>query len=282
MAREFGYLNVVAISTGNHGNAAAAYSAAGGRRCLIFCHEQAPELQLALMRHYGAAVFQGGRQAEMVKRLVGRGDWFPSVILCPRDGSANPFGLEGFKVIAFEIFEQLAGRIPDRVFVPVGSGDGIYGIWKGFMELCAIGRAGRTPRMYACQAAGANPYVRAFCAGAHHLTAVNSAKTVALSIAEKIGSEQALRVIYESGGAALEADDEEILRTATCLAHEGFALEPASACAVACARRLENPGSEIWVAIGTGAAVKWPPSITNGFRAPEKLPADFDKVEELL
>ena len=284
MARQLGFRNVAAVSTGNHGAAAAAYSAAGGRRCVVFCHEDAPDQQLALMQLYGATVFRGGRRDDMLRGLVVRGDWFPDCILCPRGGCANPFGIEGFKTIAFEIFEQLEGKVPDRVFVPVGSGDGLYGIWKGFCELQQIGIADRAPRMYACQAAGADPYVRAFRAGASRLTALESVHTIALSIAEKIGGEQALQAVYDSAGAALRASDEEILQAARCLAREGYALEPASAAALACAQALAHDrfGSEIWVAIGTGATVKWPETLNSGFNRSEKLPADFDRVEELL
>ena len=284
MAREFGFSNVVAVSTGNHGNAAAAYSSAAGNRCVVFCHQNAPELQLALMGSYGATVVRGGRQDAMVRALVARGDWFPSWIVCPRAGFANPFGIEGFKTIAFEIYRQFGKVVPDRVFVPVGSGDGIYGIWKGFVELQRTGQSDRLPRMYACQATGANPYVRAFRDGKKRLTPVERANTVALSIEEKIGGELALGAVYESGGAALNVTDDEMLLTARCLAREGLALEPASAAAVACASKLMEDGceQERWVAIGTGAAIKWPQTAAREFVMPEKLPPDYEDVSQLI
>jgi threonine synthase len=263
MAREFGLDAVVAVSTGNHGNAAAAYSAAGRRRCTVFCHADAPALQLALMRFYGAHVFQGGDRHGKARELVEQGGCFPCASICPRDGYANPYGIEGFKTIAFEVFHQLGSRVPDRVFAPVGSGDGLYGIWKGFVELRRAGTASRTPRMYACQAAGANPYVRAFESRAARLTEVAPVKTVALSIGEPIGGETALQALYESDGGALAVEDPVILENAARLAREGIALEPASATAVACARNLAASAAEgeIWVAVGTGAAVKWPNSL---------------------
>lgn len=284
MARELGFSCVVAVSTGNHGNAAAAYSSAAGARCVVFCHPDAPELQLALMAAYGATVIRGGRSDAMVRALVARNSWFPSWIVCPRAGFANPFGIEGFKTIAFEIFQQLGGKVPDRVFVPVGSGDGLYGIWKGFKELQCTGQSDRLPRMYACQSTGANPYVRAFRDGKKHLTPLECAHTVALSIEEKIGGELALRAVYESGGAALEVTDDEILRSASGLARKGLALEPASAAAMACASNLTEDGgdAERWVVIGTGAAIKWPPASGRPFVMPEKLPPDYDDVSQLI
>src|SRR5207247_9821402 len=121
-------------------------------------------------------IVRGGRRGAPGKALVERGDWFPSSILCPRDGYANPFGVEGFKTIAFEIVQQLNGRAPDRVYAPVGSGDGLYGVWKGFVELRRIGAVDRMPRMVACQASGANPYVRAFRLGERTVRAVANAR----------------------------------------------------------------------------------------------------------
>ena len=137
--------------------------------------------------------------------------------------------------------------------------------------------------MYGCQAAGADPYVRAFEARAERLTELPSVQTIALSIAEKIGGEQALRAVYDSGGAAMRVADEDILKAVRCLASEGLALEPASAAALACAQALlpERSPSELWVTIGTGAAVKWPDSIGLGFSRPRKLSPDLDSIEEL-
>ncbi len=284
MARLLGFSRTVAISTGNLGNSVAAYSSAAGLQCTIFCNPGAPELQIALMQRYGARVFRGGDQNALVRRLVERGGWFPATVVCPRDGFANPYGVEGFKTMAFEIFEQLGNRVPDRLFAPAGSGDGLYGIWKGFDELYRLGISKSRPKMIACQAEGADFYVRAIRSGAKKLTALPAVSTVALSIAEKIGGELTLGALYESQGTAMSVSDEQMLITARELGREGFALEPASAASVACAHMIADeatPG-EIWVAIGTGAAVKWPQDLTSGFAMPGALPPDFRDIDSLL
>jgi threonine synthase len=141
----------------------------------------------------------------------------------------------------------------------VGSGDGVYGIWKGFRELASARAIPRTPRMIACQAAGADSTVRAFRGRSRRHRPLEETRTVALSIAEKITGDHALRAVYESDGEARSASDEEILAATHRLARMGFALEPASAAALACAEQAidDSPG-ETWVLIGTGAAVKWP------------------------
>ena len=265
-----------------------AYSAAGSLKCVIFCNPGAPDLQLALMQHYGARVFRGGNQAELARKLVARGGWYPATVICPRDGFANPYGIEGFKTIALEIFDQLGGCVPDRVFVPTGSGDGLYGIWKGFVELREVGMADRVPLMIACQATGAAGYVQAVCNRALRLTEVPSVSTIALSIAEKIGGELTLKAIYRSQGTAMAVTDSEMIATVAALGKEGLALEPASAATVACARSMaalesgETGKGEIWVAIGTGAAIKWPQNIVAESEMPAALAPDFENIDELI
>ena len=284
MARWFGYSRTLAISTGNLGNAVSAYSAAAGLHCAIFCNAKAPDLQLAMMEHYGSRVFRGGDQNALARKLVERGGWYPATVICPRDGFGNPYGIEGFKTIAFEIFEQLEGRVPDRVFAPAGSGDGLYGIWKGFRELHHLGIAKTLPRMFACQASGADCYVRAVRSRSRKLTALPSVSTAALSIAEKIGGELTLGALYQSQGDAIAVSDAEMFDAVHALSRVGLALEPASAASFAVARALgaETGAGETWVAIGTGAAVKWPRDITDRFTMPDELPGDFSNIDELL
>lgn len=280
VARHFGFNQTVAISTGNHGNSVSAYSAAAGLGCTIFCNPGAPELQLALMARYGSRVFRGGDANALVRQMVERGGVFPASIVCPFGGFSNPFGIEGFKTIAFEIFDQLKRRVPDRVFVPAGSGDGIYGIYKGFTELRDLGLTDRVPKMIACQAAGAACYVKAIEENAPRPIRIAHPETIALSIAEEIGGYPALAAIRESGGTAIAVDDEAIRAAALECARAGFAIEPASASSVAVAMTLDNDG-ETWVAIGTGALTKWPPLITEGFRMPDALPADYADLDGL-
>lgn len=283
MAREFGFQRTAAISTGNHGCAASAYSAAAGMRCVVFCHAGAPPSQLALMASYGARVVRGGDQEALFRALLRRGDHFPCSIFCPRAGYANPFGIEGFKTIAFEIYEQLGHRVPHRVFVPVGSGDGIYGVWKGFRELRELGRGGHAPKMIACQTSGADSAFRAFRQKSRHTEPLDSAQTVALSIAERVTGDHALRAVYQSGGSVLTCSDEEALAAMRLLMSQGLALEPASAVALACLQQVasEATDGETWIIIGSGAAVKWS-TMTEGFEMPRLWAPDVANVDEIF
>lgn len=284
MARQFGMKETVAISTGNLGNSVAAYSAAAGLGCTIFCNPDAPELQPALMQRYGARVFRGGNANALVRQMVERGGVFPASIVCPLGGFANPYGIEGFKTIAFEIFEQLGRRVPEAVLVPAGSGDGLYGIWKGFSELHWFGLSDRVPRIIGCQANGADCYADAMASGAPHPTHVPHPRTVALSIAEEIGGYPALDAMRQSGGDSIAVPDDAILDAMRQLTGQGIAIEPASSTPLAVARAIaaRQRAGETWVLIGTGTLVKWPPLVTAGTSMPRLLPPDFTDLGALL
>ncbi len=279
MAKHFGFERVVAISTGNHGNAMSAMAAAGGLKATVLCDAAAPALQLALMHAYGAQVVRGGNAGAMVLDLIKRGETFPCTIYSLREPYSNPFGIEGFKTIAFELWQQL-GQVPHRVFVGVASGDGIYGIWKGFRELREAGLTATVPRIVGCQTTGANSLVRAFRSGAQTITPLEEIHTVASSLAEFAAGRQALRAVYDSGGEALEVTDDETLDAMRWMAKRGIALEPSSAVPLAClrkARLLEgksNNDGEVWVAIGSGSAAKWPDDVLRGYTMPQILPED--------
>jgi threonine synthase len=277
MAKHFGFKRVIAISTGNHGNAMAAMAAAGGLKATVLCNVEAPALQLALMQAYGARVVRGGNAEAMVLDVIRRGDTFPCTTLSMQKAYSNPFGVEGAKTIAFEIWQDL-GRVPDRVFVGVGSGDGLYGIWKGFRELHECGLSARVPKIIGCQTIGANSLVRAFRKKAETITRLKSIETVAASLAEYATGNQALRAIRESGGEALEVTDKETLDSMRWMSQRGIALEPSSAVPLACLRRARaaqgtrKNSSEIWVTIGSGAAAKWPEDLLRGFKMPSVEP----------
>jgi threonine synthase len=271
----------VAKSTGNHGNSMAAYAAVTQLESAVVCNRDTPLLQLALMSGYGARIIRGGRQDEILLDMVREHSYFPCTILWPQAGISNPFGVEGFKTIAFEIVRQLGGKTPDRVFIPVGSGDGVYGIWKGFRELHERGLIAAAPRIVGCQPEGANSAAIAWRSGAQTVTALAEVETGALSVAELATGDHALRAIFESGGSMMEVSEAEILRARRDLLRHGFALELASALPYACASALQGEREgETWVLIGSGAAVKWPESFTNGFRTPTEASSETTTLSE--
>lgn len=265
VARASGYKRVVAISTGNHGASVAAFAAAAGLHSRIYCHPGAPDLIVRLMRRYGAEVIRDSSDhAAKVREELSQGDVFPCVSLNAHEGFSNPFGIEGFKTIALELCEQMGRRAPDRVFIPVGSGDGIFGISQGFKELHAAGEIERLPQLVGCHSAAAPALSFALAADSHEVVTVPPGNTCALSVAEAFCGPHVIRAIKETNGHSAGIAESQIREAMIEIGAFGFALEPASSLTWAAAADAapDSTAGETWVLIGSGAAPKWPESLT--------------------
>ena len=93
---------------------------------------------------------------------------------------SNPFGIEGYKTIAFEIAEDLDWTAPDVVADPSCYSDGLFGIWKGWTELHALGLVKHRPRMLAAEPYG--PLAHALARGLETPEKVASGSSIAASL----------------------------------------------------------------------------------------------------
>ena len=270
-ARQFGYDRICCTSSGNHGVSMAAYAAAAGLRSLVLFPPDAPPSVVAEVRHYGgeAVIVEpargSGSALALLEALHREHGWFISNRNAPLvEGRrfGNPFGLEGYKTIAYEIWHQLGGRVPTWCCVPVGGGDGIAGIWRGFHELTELGLVETPPRMVACQPEAGDSVVAAWRAGLAEVAPVRVQPTIALSLVDRLSGDHALRAVRESGGRAVAVSDEAIRDAGEELGRHGVALEPSSATALAGLRALGKEGGlrpgESAVVLGTGAGLRWP------------------------
>ncbi len=131
---------IASSSTGNAGAAAAAYATRAGLPSIIFTVVGAAGPMMTQMQAYGAlvvAVEDKAHRWTLLEAGVRRFGWFPtSPFFGPVVGS-NPYGIEGYKSLAYEIAEQLEWRVPDWVVLPVCYGDALVGMARGFAELVA-------------------------------------------------------------------------------------------------------------------------------------------------
>lgn len=251
---------VVVASTGNHGAAVAAYAAAASIPCVVLTLESVPREMKVLMQAYGARVVAlrtGPERWTLMQQLVDERGWAPmSGYVDPPLGS-NPYGVEGYKSIAFEIVEQL-GAAPDVVVCPTAYGDGIAGVTRGFAELEALEVISRTPRMMATDPLGAYEEGLRSGLGAR----VPMASTVSFSTGTPIATYQGLWAMEHTGGRAVRMlPDAEILAAQLETARlEGIYLENSSATAVAAVRILAESGAiaddERVVVVGTSTGLK--------------------------
>jgi threonine synthase len=136
--------------------------------------------------------------------------------------------------------------------------------------------------MMACQASGADSAFRAFQRKDRHAEMLPSTSTIALSVAERITGDHALRAVYESAGSVLSCTDTETIQAQRLLMRRGLALEAASAVAVACMQQVaaEAAAGERWAVVGSGAAVKWG-AVIKDFETPRVFKPDFANIDEL-
>jgi threonine synthase len=228
MARQFGVERIAMPTNGNAGAALAAYGARAGIETVVICPAETPETNVTETAAYGARVYVADGQIDECGALVGKGAaqglWFDCSTL------KEPYRLEGKKVMGFELAEQLGWEVPDAIFYPTGGGTGLIGMWKAFEELEAIGLIGpKRPRMYAVQAEGCAPMVRAFEQGEEFAERWESPATIAtgIRVPKAVGDFLILRAVRESGGAAIAVSEGAIVQAVDDAAHQdGFLLCP--------------------------------------------------------
>ena len=244
MASHFGIERIAMPTNGNAGAALAAYGARAGIETIVICPRETPDINIRETAAYGAQVYVADGQIDECGALVGKGAaegrWFDFSTL------KEPYRIEGKKVMGLELAEQLGWELPDAIFYPTGGGTGLIGMWKAFDELEKIGFIGaKRPRMYAVQAEGCAPIVRAFEAGDEFAERWENAATVAtgIRVPKAVGDFLILRAVRESGGAALAVSEETILRAVEDAARDdGFLLCPEGGAVLAAWRQARERG----------------------------------------
>ncbi len=231
-ARAAGARIITTASSGNAGCALAGMCACVGMESVIFVPTYAPAAKIAQLQIYGAkVVLVEGSYDEAYDLCLAAGQrygWYQ------RSTGYNPFMTEGKKTAALEIGEQLQWEVPDKVFVGVGDGCIIGGLWKGFNDLYRLGLIDRLPKLIGVQAAGASALVDA--ANGDGVVRVGPAQTVAdsINVGQPRDATKAIRAIRESGGCGVKVSDDEIIAAIAKLARAtGVFAEPAAAAAFA-------------------------------------------------
>jgi threonine synthase len=221
MAKYFGVKRIAIPTNGNAGAALAAYGARAGIDTLVICPAETPEINIRETAAHGAEVIVADGQIDECGRIVGEGAaaglWFDCSTL------KEPYRLEGKKVMGLELAEQFGWELPDVIFYPTGGGTGLIGMWKGFDELERIGLIGsKRPRMIAVQASGCAPMVRAWEQGDEFAERWEGAATMAtgIRVPKAVGDFLILRVVRESGGAAIAVEEEAIAKAVDDAARE--------------------------------------------------------------
>jgi len=282
-ARKHGIREVVVASTGNAGSSMAGVGAAAGLKVRLFLPKTAPPAKMIQALQYGADLVLADKNYDQAFSLSleysnTRGGM-------NRNTAYNPMTIEGKKTVSIEIFKQLK-KAPDHVFVSVGDGVIMSGVYKGFRDLLQLGRIDKIPVIHAVQASGSDAICRAMESGDFDGQAespVRAAKTVADSISVDTPSNGhlALKNLKAFGGHCFRVTDEEILcaqkeLSSTC----GLFSEPAAATAYAgfLKQKAALDSNETCVVLLTGNGLKDINSATAKIVVPEKTINSLDEL----
>lgn len=281
-AKELGYKTMVAASTGNAAASLACLSAVHKMEAIIFAPSSAPPAKLTQILQYGAKLFpvDGSYDdafdlaADVVKETA----WYS------RSTGINPILSEGKKTVALEIAEQLNWEMPDQVFVPVGDGCIIGGVYKGFYDLFQLGWIDKIPKIIAVQAEGSSAIVDAL--GTGKISPVK-AETIADSISVDLPRDglKALRAVTDSGGYGQKVTDDKILDAQHILAKStGLFAEPAAATGFAgliqAAKNGKISSDETAVVLVTGTGLKDINSAQQLVKIPNSISPDLTSFKD--
>ena len=283
-ALETGEKIITAASTGNAASSMACLAASLGVKTIIFVPKTAPAAKITQLLVFGATVITvDGTYDDAFNLCVEASKeygWYN------RNTGYNPYTREGKKTVSFELCEQL-GKAPDVVFVPVGDGNIISGVWKGFVEFHKLGIIDRLPRLAAVQAEGSASIKNAF--ESDGIIRPVGGDTVADSISVSIPRDGhiAVRAIKESGGFAVSVPDADILKAIPALARaSGVFAEPAAAASyagfVAAARQGKLKPSDTAVLLVTGNGLKDISSAMKSVGAPYLIKPVLSELKKLV
>lgn len=283
-AKEHNQNIIVAASTGNAGSSIAGICASQGQKAVVIVPASAPLAKLTQIVMYGATVIpvKGNYDAafDLSIKASEHFGWYN------RNTAYNPVTIEGKKTVAFELFDQLNEGVPDRIFVPVGDGVIISGVYKGFEDLLNLNIIDKMPVIVAIQAEGSDNLIRNLKTDTFQS---KPSHTIADSISVDYPSNfyMTKTFLHDYQGEYVIVSDEEILEASSILARNtGIFSEPAPAAAYAGFLKYfqeeKIPAGSRNVVLLTGSGLKDIQSVRSRIQIPEPVQPELESIEHLL
>jgi threonine synthase len=254
-AKENQIKTIVTASTGNAGSSIASICANQGQKAIVLVPASAPRAKLTQIVMYGATIIPVNgsydEAFELSKKLSEHFGWYN------RNTAFNPLTIEGKKTVAFELVQQLE-TVPDNIFVPVGDGVIISGVYKGFEDLLRIGLIDRMPKIIAIQSENSDNVVSNLNRTDFQINTKGSvADSITVNIPRNFLMTKKYIETYKGESAAVS--DEMILEASMELASGyGIFAEPAASASMAGlihyfnAGRLEKGSKNVILLTGSG------------------------------
>jgi threonine synthase len=145
---------VVAASSGNAGVSVASYAAAAGIRCVVCTTAKISPPWRRAIEITGAELHFIEEPLERwrcIREKTAADAWVSATnMLVPPTGS-EPFGVDGYKTLGYELGEDAEIASSDVILVPTARGDLLWGIYKGLQDLIEDGELRRMPRLIAVE-----------------------------------------------------------------------------------------------------------------------------------
>jgi threonine synthase len=219
-------------SIGNTGLALAMYAAALGIDAHVLAPLATSEDRARLITERGARLHRvAGPRAECGKvalEVAEDGALYLSHIF-------QPLFQAGTATAAFELYEQLP-EPPARVFVPVGQGTLLLGLWHGYRALLSAGVIDRIPALFAARPV--HP---------------GRTRAVGASAVHPVRAQEVRDATKATGGDVVRIDEEALGAADVELQNVGLATDPTCALALAAwraVRRMDDPPHDVLMLTG--------------------------------
>jgi len=251
---ERGLARVKEDSSGNAGASVAAYSARAGIKCEVYVPAAVSGPKALQIQMYGA---------ELVRVPGSRGD-VTKAAQAETKGAVyvghiwHPYFRDGMRTLAYELFEQMEGRLPEVVFLPVSAGTLLLGFISGLQHLKSSGAIRELPLVVACQTLAVSPLYSKL-KGKEYVPP-QPLETIADALVSTSPPllNHMITKLKEVGGDSEVATEAEVLAAWKELARMGLYVEPSSAVALACLRKRREEGvaGRDSVVVLTGSGLK--------------------------
>lgn len=259
-AKKLGFKKIGVVSSGNNAASASAFAAAFGMRAYIMVLNEIPQEKLNPVAIYGSTLIKvKGRYDDMYDVSLKIGEEQGLYII----NSDEPFRVDGYRTLAFEVCEQTAFNPPDYVVVPTGSGGHFMGILRGFLDMQASGIIERVPTMVCAQTSGCATICNSFDKGLTQIERTEHSTTVLHEFENPFppSGQEVMAAIRQYGGFCVQVSDRHILDCQKKIANKGLFLQPASAAPLAAVEKLRKqnliPDGARIALVGTATGLKY-------------------------
>ncbi|MCK5840227.1 MAG: threonine synthase, partial [Bacteroidales bacterium] len=283
-AKEKEFNTIVTASTGNAGSSLAGICASQGQKAIIIVPETAPLAKLTQIIMYGATIVtvKGTYDDayDLSIKATEQFGWYN------RNTAFNPLTVEGKKTVSFELYEQLNFTIPDKIFVPVGDGVIISGLYKGYEDLLKLNIIEEMPTVVAVQSKGSDNLVRNLQNKLFHIEpSATIADSISVDIPRNFYMTQHFLQTYN--GESLTVSDDEILMASAILAkNTGLFAEPAAAAAFAGFLSYQDnnklPDNSDNVVLITGSGLKDLKAVSTRIEIPKAIKPSIEELKKLV